>query len=153
MGVVLYWNSFPVSANSISKGDKDMENGRIAIPSVGRGGLDGRRSDHFGHCEVFTLVDVEGGKIKRVTTLRNQDHGQGGCMVPVKSLTNSHANALIVGGIGRRPLEGFKQVGIDVYYDTRHTTVKPVVEDLIAGILPLMGLDQVCSGEHGNCSG
>ncbi|MCP4680705.1 MAG: dinitrogenase iron-molybdenum cofactor biosynthesis protein, partial [Desulfobacterales bacterium] len=43
-----------------------MENGRIAIPSVETGGLDGQRSGHFGHCDAFTLVDVEDGEIKKV---------------------------------------------------------------------------------------
>lgn len=40
-----------------------MNNGRIAIPSEGKGGLDGIRSGHFGHCDVFTIVDVTEGKI------------------------------------------------------------------------------------------
>ena len=39
-----------------------MTNGRIAIPSDGDGGLDGKRSGHFGHCSVFTIVDVENAK-------------------------------------------------------------------------------------------
>jgi predicted Fe-Mo cluster-binding NifX family protein len=55
-----------------------MQDGRIAIPSVEKGGLDGTRSGHFGHCDVFTLVDVEGGEIKEVTTVANQEHVQGG---------------------------------------------------------------------------
>ena len=38
-----------------------MKNGRIAIPSVNNGGLDGQRSGHFGHCDVFTLVDAQAG--------------------------------------------------------------------------------------------
>ncbi|MGB2689942.1 MAG: NifB/NifX family molybdenum-iron cluster-binding protein, partial [Desulfobacterales bacterium] len=63
-----------------------MENGRIAIPSVDKGGLDGQRAGHFGHCDVFTLVDVEEGKIKEVSTIQNQEHVQGGCMVPVNLL-------------------------------------------------------------------
>ena len=44
-----------------------MKNGRIAIPSVGKGGLDGKRSQHFGHCDAFTIVDVKDGKISNVT--------------------------------------------------------------------------------------
>ena len=41
-----------------------MENGRIAVPSMGSGGIDGQRAGHFGHCDVFTFVDVENGEIK-----------------------------------------------------------------------------------------
>lgn len=127
-----------------------MDKGRIAIPSVGQGGLEGTRSGHFGHCDVFTLVDVENGKIKEVTTLQNQEHVQGGCMVPVNFLASNNVNALIVGGIGMRPLMGFRQVGIDVYHEAERTEIKPVVDDLIAGKLSMIGDDQVCGGGQGH---
>jgi len=123
-----------------------MKEGRIAIPSLDAGGIDGQRSGHFGHCDVFTLVDVAGGEIKQVTTIPNQDHVQGGCMVPVNLLAGHKVNALIVGGIGMRPLMGFKQVGIAVFYDATRSEIKPVVEDLISGLLPLIEDNQVCGG-------
>jgi predicted Fe-Mo cluster-binding NifX family protein len=125
-----------------------MKNGRIAIPSVNTGGLDGQRSGHFGHCDVFTLVDVEDGEIKEVSTIPNQEHVQGGCMVPVNFLAGHNVNALIVGGIGMRPLMGFRQVGINVYHDAVRPEIRPVVEDLIAGRLPIISDDQVCGGGH-----
>ena len=125
-----------------------MEKGRIAIPSIEKGGLDGQRSGHFGHCDVFTLVDVEEGKIKEVSTVANQEHVQGGCMVPVNFLAGLNVDALIVGGIGMRPLMGFRQVGIDVYHDAIRHEIRPVVEDLIAGKLQIISDDQVCGGGH-----
>jgi len=124
----------------------EMEDGRIAIPSVETGGLDGQRSGHFGHCDVFTLVDVEGGEIKKVTTISNQSHVQGGCMVPVNLLAEHKVNALVVGGIGMRPLMGFRQVGIDVYHDATRADIRPVVEDLMGGRLPQIADNQVCGG-------
>jgi predicted Fe-Mo cluster-binding NifX family protein len=126
-----------------------MENGKIAIPSNGEGGLDGTRAGHFGHCDVFTLVDVENGEIKDVSILQNQEHVQGGCMVPVNLLSDNSVNALIVGGIGMRPLMGFKQVGINVYHDDQRTEIEPVVKDLIAGKLQEISNDQVCGGGGG----
>ncbi len=123
-----------------------MQEGRIAIPTIGPGGLEGQRSGHFGHCDVFTFVDVEGGEIKNISSIPNQSHVQGGCMVPVNLLAENKVTALIVGGIGMRPLMGFKQVGIDVYYDESRPQIKPVVEDLIAGKLPLISDNQVCGG-------
>ena len=126
-----------------------MDNGRIAVPSMDVGGIDGQRSGHFGHCDTFTFVDVEGGKIKEVTTISNQSHVQGGCMVPVNLLADHRVNALIVGGIGMRPLMGFRQVGIDVYHDDTRPEIRPVVEDLIAGKLPIIGDNQVCGGGGG----
>ena len=123
-----------------------MENGRIAVPSTGKGGMDGQRSGHFGHCDVFTIIDVEEGKIKETSTVQNGEHVQGGCMVPVNLLAGHKVDALIVGGIGMRPLMGFKQVGIEVYHDSERIDIKPVVEDLIAGELPAISDDQVCGG-------
>lgn len=123
-----------------------MKNGRIAVPSNGQGGIDGTRSGHFGHCDVFTLVDVEDGEIIEVSILQNQEHVQGGCMVPVNLLFENRVNALVVGGIGMRPLMGFKQVGINVFHDDQRQEISPVIHDLIAGNLPEIRNDQVCGG-------
>jgi len=126
-----------------------MEQGRIAVPSMEAGGLDGKRSGHFGHCDVFTLIDVKDGAIEKVSILPNQNHVQGGCMVPVNLLADNQVNALIVGGIGMRPLMGFRQVGIDVYHDDQRPDIRPVVEDLIAGRLSMIAENQVCGGGGG----
>lgn len=123
-----------------------MKQGRIAVPSNGDGGLDSTRSGHFGHCDVFTLVDVEDGQIIKISTVENGGHAQGGCMVPVNLLAGHNVNALIVGGIGMRPLMGFRQVGIDVYHDDQRPLTRPVVEDLIAGKLSMITDNQVCGG-------
>jgi predicted Fe-Mo cluster-binding NifX family protein len=126
-----------------------MEKGRIAIPSVETGGLDGKRAGHFGHCDTFTLVDVKDGTIDKVSTIDNLTHVQGGCMVPVNLLADNQVNALIVGGIGMRPLMGFRQAGIDVYHDDQRPDIRPVVEDLIAGRLAMISDEQVCGGGGG----
>lgn len=123
-----------------------MKNGRVAIPSVGNGGIEGKRSGHFGHCDVFTCIDVEDGQIKEISTIKNKEHVQGGCMVPVNLLAGHNVNALIVGGIGMRPLMGFRQVGIDVYHESQTEDIKPVVEELLAGKLRIIADDQVCGG-------
>jgi predicted Fe-Mo cluster-binding NifX family protein len=67
-------------------------------------------------------------------------------MVPVNLLAQHRVTALIVGGIGMRPLAGFRQAGIDVYYDPTRPGIRPVVDDLIAGRLPLIGDNEVCGG-------
>ena len=123
-----------------------MHTGRIAIPSNGQGGISGERAGHFGHCDVFTLVDVLDGEIVSVSILPNQEHLQGGCMVPVNLLSDNKVNALIVGGIGMRPLMGFRQADIEVYHDDQRTAIQPVVDDLIAGKLSLISDNQVCGG-------
>lgn len=67
-------------------------------------------------------------------------------MEPVNNLAGLNVNALIVSGIGVRPLMGFNQVGIDVYYDPHRPQIGPVVEDLIAGNLSIITNDQTCGG-------
>ena len=127
-----------------------MNNGRIAVPSNGDGGLNGIRSEHFGHCDVFTLIDVENGAIKRESILNNEEHGHGGCMVPVNLLAKNDVNAIIVAGIGRRPLAGFQNAGIEVYIDTVDHKINPTVEKLINDKLKMMSADEACGG-GGNC--
>jgi predicted Fe-Mo cluster-binding NifX family protein len=113
---------------------------------VNEGGLNGIRSGHFGHCDVFTLIDVKNGEIAGVSTVQNQEHTQGGCMVPVRLLAENNVNAIIVGGIGLRPLAGFKQAGIEVYYQGEEKKIAPVVDECIAGTLNPITENQTCGG-------
>jgi predicted Fe-Mo cluster-binding NifX family protein len=110
------------------------------------GGLEAARSGHFGHCDVFTLVHVEDGSIQEISIVDNPPHEQGGCFAPVSILHQSGANSLIVGGIGMRPLMGFKQVGIEVYYGPNGETVGSVISELLEGKLELIAPNQVCGG-------
>jgi len=129
-----------------------IESLRLAVPSNNPGGLEAGRSDHFGHCDLFTVIDIKDGKIALVTTESNQEHGAGGCMVPVQFLKGKGVQALVVGGIGARPLQGFAEVGIDVYYADRNTVqdVQTVVAGMIDGKFPVIRPDQACQG-HANC--
>jgi len=126
---------------------------RIAIPSNSPGGITAERSDHFGHCDIFTLVDIDEAKeIKEVTIIKNGDHEAGGCMVPVTILQNAGVQAIIVGGMGARPMRGFADADIEVYFADRSamTTVQDVVSGFTTNKLPVMHADQVCKGS-GNC--
>ncbi len=126
---------------------------KVAIPTNNPGGLEASRSDHFGHCDFFTLVEVNTDKtINSVEALPVPDHGAGGCMVPVQFLADAGVNAIVVGGIGARPMQGFSEVGIDVYWADRTSipTADAVMEKFSAGKLPKMNADQACNGGS-NC--
>ena len=126
---------------------------KIAIPTNNPGGMEAPRSDHFGHCDVFTLVEVDGDKnVVSVDLLPVPDHGAGGCMIPVKTLSNAGADVIVVGGIGARPMQGFAEVGIDVYWADKSSipTAGDVMEKFTAGQLPKMSADQACGGGS-NC--
>ena len=129
-----------------------MPSQTIAVPSMFPGGLEASRSGHFGHCEMFTLVEVEDGKILDVKTVQNLPHQQGGCQAPVNLLHQNGADALIVGGIGMRPLMGFRQVGIDVYFGPVGETVQAAIDYLIQGYFKPIDDTQTCGGSHGGGS-
>ena len=121
----------------------------VAIPSTLPGGLEAPLGAHFGHCDLYTLVSVEDGRIKDVQTLPNVPHEQGGCMAPVQHLAQNGARVLIAGGMGMRPLMGFNQVGIEVYFGGEAQTVAEAVEALLNGQLPQFGQQHTCGGGGG----
>ena len=126
---------------------------RIAIPTNNPGGMEATRSEHFGHCDVFTLVEVDAeNNISSVESLPVPEHGTGGCMMPVQTLADAGVHAIIVGGIGARPMQGFVEKGIDVYWADRNVIpmASGVVEKFSAGQLPKMNVDQACRGGS-NC--
>jgi predicted Fe-Mo cluster-binding NifX family protein len=126
---------------------------RVAIPSNTPGGLEAKRSEHFGHCDLFTVVNLDDNNgIVSVETLENTGHEAGGCMLPVQVLHAAKVDAIVVAGMGARPMMGFNQFGIAVYYadPDRVPDVGLAVAKLQAGNLPVMRSDQACSGS-GNC--
>jgi len=131
-----------------------MNSMRIAIPSNAPGGLSATRSDHFGHCELFTLVDIRDGAITSIDTVANVPHGAGGCMAPVGLLKDRGVDAIVVGGMGARPLAGFAGVGLPVYFADQHafSGVQAAVDGFLRREFQAMHPDQTCQG-HGNCHG
>lgn len=121
----------------------------IAIPSSNPGGMEAPLGAHFGHCDLYTLVTIENGETTNVEVAPCVPHQQGGCMAPVQYLAGKGANALIAGGMGFRPLMGFNQVGIKVYYGGQAATVGAAVEDFIKGGLPEFTQEHTCGGGGG----
>ena len=120
----------------------------IAVPSAMPGGLDAQMGMHFGHCDIYTLVEVEDNAIKNVSTLENVPHQQGGCLAPVQHLASHNVNVLLAGGMGMRPLMGFQQVGVQVFFAGNQLTVGSAVNAYIAGQLQPFSLEFTCGGGH-----
>jgi len=118
----------------------------LAVPSMAPGGLDASVSGHFGHCDAFTLVALRDGRIEETTVMAAPDHSQSGCMVPVNLLAARGVTAIAAGGMGQRPLAGFRQVGIEPLFAGDHATVKDVVSAFVAGDLPSFAQDACCGG-------
>ncbi len=117
---------------------------KIAIPTMGEGGLSCERSDHFGHCDCFTIVTVEDGAVTGTEILDNPPHGEGGCMRPVSLLADAGVDAIVAAGMGMRPMAGFAQAGITVYFENETPGVGDVAQMAAAGTLPVMGEEHAC---------
>ena len=108
----------------------------IGIPSVGPN-LSDDISEHFGHCEYFIGVKVNGtNNLEKAFTLQNNGHS--GCMEPVISMKERNVTDMIVGGIGGRPYMGFIQMGINLYQGVEGSLQKNV-ELLLEGKLKSLG--------------
>jgi predicted Fe-Mo cluster-binding NifX family protein len=121
----------------------------VAIPSSHPGGLDAMLGAHFGHCDLYTLVTLENGAIHSVDVIPNVPHQQGGCMAPVKYLADNGIQALIAGGMGFRPLMGFNQVGISVYFGGDAQSVGEAVTAFIEDRLSEFRQEHTCGGGAG----
>ncbi len=118
----------------------------IAIPSEQPGGLEAGVGAHFGHCDLYTLVQVADGQVLDIKVIPNVPHQQGGCLAPVQHLAGSGVTQLIAGGMGVRPLMGFNDVGIKVYYGGGARTVGDAVVAMLKGDLPEFKQENTCGG-------
>ena len=123
-----------------------MEKINLAIPSTNPGGLDAPLGMHFGHCDLYTIVEIEGNAVTSVKTLPSIAHQEGGCTAPVMYLAEKGVNKMLAGGMGMRPLMGFQQAGIQVYYAGDFNTVGESVSAFLDGKLPAFSTDYTCRG-------
>lgn len=124
----------------------DASSAVIAVPTEGEGGLDARRSAHFGHAPSFTLVSVEGGAISGARTVVNPPHTHGGCGMTVALLAEAGATAAIVVGMGGGPRAAMASNGIEAYFDDAAPTPRLAVEAWIAGPRAAFGGEHACRG-------
>lgn len=121
---------------------------KLAVPSMGEGGLEAERSGHFGHCDCFTLVDIVDGEIKEVSILANPPHEEGGCLRPVGLLAEQGVDAIVAAGMGGRPLMGFNDAGITVYFENTTPNVGDAAKLVAQGNVPIMGVENTCQHHH-----
>lgn len=122
----------------------------IAVPSTNPGGLEAELMPHFGHCDVFTLVEVDNGTVTNVRTLANQPHEHGDCASPVRVLADNGVSVMLAGGMGRRPFMAFQENGIQVYFAGTEGSVTTAVQDYTQGKLPAFGDNGMCKGNCGH---
>lgn len=117
---------------------------KLAVPTMGEASLDSQRSGHFGHCDCFTLCTIEDGQVTAVEGLPNPPHEEGGCLRPVRLLADAGADAIVAAGMGMRPLAGFAEAGITVYFENETPGVGDAARKVAAGGVPVMGPENAC---------
>mgnify|MGYP000622149532 CR=1 FL=1 len=100
---------------------------KIAIPTA-----DGRLCPHFGHCETFTIVTVEGKAVKSSEALVPPPHEPG---VLPRWLHDQGVNVIIAGGMGQRAQAFFAQFGIKVVVGAQPEEPARIVRAYLDGAL------------------
>ncbi len=100
---------------------------RIVYPTDENIGYLSKRGAHFGKARYYTIITLEDGKIVDVESIQNPGHNSGACANAVTNILSLNPDALVVGGIGTSPAQGFQQAGLAVYVDR----ISPTVEDSV----------------------
>jgi len=102
---------------------------RIAIPVT-----DGRLSSHFGHCEQFTIFDIDIDKkiIEEQQLLIPPAHAPG---VLPEWLSGLNVDIIIAAGMGRRAQQLFTQNNIDVIVGAIDNTPQQLAQQYLTGRL------------------
>ncbi len=92
-------------------------------------------TQHFGHCQQFSIYEAEGGKIVNVTHVANPGHRPG--FLPLY-LHELGIDAIVSGGMGGGAVAIFNEKGIDVYTGAQGAAADIAVQ-LAAGTLVSSG--------------
>ena len=98
-------------------------------------GLESDVCAHFGSCEYFTIVDLDGEAIKSVESVSNGVPGaEHNCAAPAIVLKSHDVNVVLVSGIGGRPLMSLNEQMIKVFAGAVGN-VSDAVQDYKEGLL------------------
>ena len=102
---------------------------KIAVPVT-----KGRLAEHFGHCEQFTIIEVDDDS---KTTTKNEmltapAHEPG---VLPRWLHNLGVNLIIAGGMGQKARQLFEENNVDVVVGAPDNTPEQLVKDYLRGNL------------------
>ena len=104
---------------------------RISIPSMGNRGLEEQVGEHFGRVPTYTIIDTETDKVE---VLPNTSEHMGGTGYPPDLLASANVNVMVCGGLGRRAIMMFEEMGIRVFVGASGT-VKDAIQMYQTGAL------------------
>jgi predicted Fe-Mo cluster-binding NifX family protein len=100
---------------------------KIALPTA-----NGELTMHFGHCEKFTIVDIENNEITNKEELVPPPHEPG---VLPKWLGEQNVDVIIAGGMGQRAQQLFAANNIKVLVGASAAPVEELVDAYLKGTL------------------
>lgn len=122
----------------------------ICVPSHDDGSLDAPVSQHFGRAPNFTIYDTE---TDSVDVIENHGQHHGGGRSPPAIIAETGADVLLCGNLGRKAVDRFDAMDIDVYCDA-DGTVAEAIEQFEAGALEMATPDgSHCEGHDGDGHG
>ena len=84
---------------------------KVCIPTMGDKGNNEYVGEHFGRVPTYTLVDT---KTNEVTVFNNTSEHAGGSGYPPEIIAQTGAEVMLCGGLGRRAVTMFEEIGIMV---------------------------------------
>ena len=118
---------------------------KIVIPSQ-----DKKLCGHFGHCEYFTLAEVNDDS-KEIMKIEEFIPEGGVSCQSAGLIAEQGVDVVLAGGMGGRPLQVFAQNGIKVITGCPEKDVREVISEFLSGSL-CVG-ENSCGGGHHHCHG
>ncbi len=100
---------------------------KIAIPLA-----EGKLTNHFGHCEQFAIIDVDGDRVHNKELVTPPPHEPG---VLPKWLGEMGVNLIIAGGMGQRAISLFQERGVRVITGAPNLEPEELVSQYLKGTL------------------
>lgn len=124
---------------------------KVSVPSMGHRGLDEHVGEHFGRVPTYTVVDIETNEVK---ILDNTSEHMGGSGYPPEIMAQAGVDVMLCGGLGRRAIMMFEEMGIHVFVGA-NGTVRDAISQWQTGVLQEATDENACrqhafrSPEHG----
>ncbi|MGC9530472.1 MAG: NifB/NifX family molybdenum-iron cluster-binding protein [Candidatus Bipolaricaulaceae bacterium] len=110
---------------------------QLVVVATGRGGLEDQVSPVFGRAETFTVVEVDGGEVKRATVIPNphKDAPSGAGIQAAQLVAAKSPRAALAGNFGPNVSGVLGQAGVE-QVPAAGMAVRQAVESYLAGQLP-----------------
>ena len=105
---------------------------RIAVSADENNGLHSVVSPHFGRCPYYALVDLDGQEVKQVNVVANPNYGRHAPGTVPIFIQAQGAAVMLAGGMGRRAVAMFEQLGIQAATGASGT-VRHALEQYLSG--------------------